>query len=67
MLKSSQKLSEEYSYFEYRGSDSKPPCEENVNRYIMRYSAKIGLDYYEKLKKHGIKDAEIDKDNIRVE
>jgi len=33
----------------------------------MRYSAKIGLDYYEKLKKHGIKDAEIDKDNIRVE
>lgn len=58
-LESSKLLSEQYSFFFYMGSDSKPPCTEGIMRYVMKFPAKVESSFFEKLKTKVIKETKL--------
>lgn len=68
-INSGKQLSEELSFFWYQGSDTKPPCEQQYTRYVLKYPAKMDVDTFNKLKSKVLTDAEIEpvaKANTRV-
>jgi len=63
LIESSKDLTEKYSFFFYTGSDSKPPCQEGIMRYVMKYPAKMESQYYEKLKNKVITETKLKTDS----
>jgi len=64
-MDSDRLLSEEKSFFYYEGSLTKPPCEEGVTHYVMRYPGYVGIFELEELVRKGIESAFIVPDNTR--
>lgn len=48
-IRSDKVLDGDYSFYFYQGSESKPPCNEKVTRYIMEHPAKIDSTNMKKL------------------
>lgn len=59
IIKSNKVLDEQLSFYFYMGSQSKPPCEEKVTRFVMQHPAKIDSVNYGKMKTKILTDAKI--------
>jgi len=51
MIRSNKVLDGDLSFYFYQGSQSKPPCEEKVTRFIMQHPAKIDAANFAKMEK----------------
>lgn len=51
MIRSNKKLEGDLSFYFYEGSDSKPPCEEKIRRFVMEHPAKIDAANFAKMEK----------------
>lgn len=51
LVKSNKVLEGDLSFYFYMGSDSKPPCEEKITRFIMVNPAKIDAGNFAKMQK----------------
>lgn len=51
MIRSNKQLDGDLSFYFYQGSESKPPCEEKVTRFVLQNPAKIDADNFSKMQK----------------
>lgn len=54
-----------HSYFQYKGSLTKPPCTEQVDWFVMKYPGTISDFQISDLKTYGLEKARVIPDNIR--
>lgn len=59
MIKSNKVLEGDLSFYYYQGSQSKPPCEEKVTRFIMQHPAKIDSANFAKMQKKILIDGKV--------
>lgn len=59
MIRSNKELDKDLSFYYYQGSQSKPPCEEKVTRFIMEHPAKIDSTNFGKMQKKILIDGKV--------